>query len=329
MKRIFIALIMMMTIMACNKNEERYSPERKIDKEMIRKAIELRNFKNNSKLNRFFQTQMTELTSTDFAEKQNPDNNTNEGYPHTVPTWGSDTTTCAKYTFEKRNGYTIETWDYGNGCYEHGILTKGKFVTKWKENRGSYYWETLYLDYEQTYTYYDYAEGDSTASVEKKTEIQRINGYYNNLFEKKDLKFDSSGYSSIYTTEENLVCEWNNSSYTCVSKSKRKYSNGKTSILEGEFLYKSDNGGEEYRWNVIAPVVWDYEYEGAWLALSGTEHYWWKDAKGHGEFEIDYGDGTFDNLVTVTTNNETEIIDVSDFFFFNKADISENGMGSM
>ncbi len=366
MKRVFAVLIgfLAFAIVACQKDDVPRTQDGEINKEIVKKAMELRNFKSNSPLNRMFQARMTKLTSADFAREfrkksvSNSDTSHNDTIhihlpdslpidtihifppdslpidtihifpPDSLPidtihifpqdslpndsTWGNGNFTCAQYTREEKDGYIIETWDYGTGCEEYGVTTKGKYTTKWKENADSYFWETIYENYEQTYTYFDYGGyGEDTTGIEKKTETYRVNGYYNTLFKKDDIKIDSLDYTGVYTSEENVTFELNGTSYSSVGKSKTEYKNNKSTMLEGEYTYKEQNGTEEYRWNVVAPVVWDYECKNSWVAVSGIEHYTWRDAEGQGEMTLDYGDGACDNLVKVTENGETETVDMS------------------
>lgn len=306
MKRLFLIGLCLAILGACTREEGETTPNTTIEKDMVMRILEMKNMRSSSPLYRHMQQQMTSMTASHNSKKNGTTAKKDTAYDY------EEYQTCAKYTREEKDGFIIETWDYGTGCDDYGTLTKGKFINKWKENDADYYWETIYENYEQTYTYVDYGDGADSVQLINKTETYKMNGYYTSVFAKADLEADDDSYSGTYTSTENMTYEWNGIAYLSKGQSKTTYTPEKCTDLSGEFLYKQLDGSEEYVWTIIEPIVWDYECENTWVAVSGIEKYSWKTNDENEEAITNYGDGTCDNLVEITINGETEVVDMSE-----------------
>lgn len=211
-----------------------------------------------------------------------------------------DFNSCAEITnYKDDNGYDVTVMDYGvDGCDEWGSLIKGKITTKWKMENNGYYFENIYENYE---AYGMTMNGTFSCSTEGGDDWSFL---------------DSTGtdsdndYEVIYTCQENLTITYEDGvSYTFVSSFKDKYTTNSYTMLEGEFEYSSSTG-EEYSYRIIEPVLTDFQCQNSYLPVSGIEQ--WDD--GTDNYEINYGDGTCDNIATITENGETYTVDFDDQF---------------
>lgn len=207
-----------------------------------------------------------------------------------------DWESCAETTnYVDENGYNVTVLDYGEqGCEEWGSLVKGKIITKWKMDENGSYFEDSYENYE--------AYG------------MIMNGTFSCSSEGNWPFYDSTGteddYEVIFTCQENLTITYEDGeTYTYVSSFKDKYTNNLYIMLEGEFEYSSSTG-EKYSYKIIKPVVYNFECQNSYLPVSGIEQ--WED--GNNSYEIDYGDGTCDNIATVTENGTTYVVDYDEEF---------------
>lgn len=222
--------------------------------------------------------------------------------------------TCAQVTeYENNDGTHTTIYDYGDGCDEFGYFTKGKISYVWSNIGNSYYSKVLYENYYSYgmemngYSEYSFtSDGNSyfgydTTNVESDSSaITDIVYYWSGSSTGKDniiMKFDS-GEKYSYTS--NFSTKWENSTYT---------------ILEGEFTYTSDPDGYNYHYLVYDPLIYNYDCPNVWVAVSGIESIHYDDLTKTYDFIIDYGNGTCDNLATITENGETSQIDFSDLLY--------------
>jgi len=235
--------------------------------------------------------------------------------------------TCATVTeFDNGDGTYTTIYDYGDGCDEYGSIIKGKITYIWKNVGNDYYSKVLYEHY---YSYGMEMNGFSEYSF-----TSDGNSYF---------EYDSTGFSKDSTVSPGVCFYWSGTStgkdnmtmifdsgekYTYTSNFSNKWDNSTYTVLEGEYTYTSEPEGNEYHYLVTTPLFYNYECPSTWVAVSGIETIYYKDLVETYDFMIDYGNGTCDNLATVTENGETSVIDFGELirvYCGTEASVSVNG----
>ncbi len=182
---------------------------------------------------------------------------------------------------------------------------KGKMVETFVENGNQFSGTIEYFDFGDEY------------SSQNGTET------FSGTWEELEDPLDSAdwNYSGSYEYAENLEYSFTeegvNEVYTVVATGKEAYDeNGFTSI-EATFSYTSANG-DFFNGSLISPLFYSYECENEseedWIfvPVSGEETYSYKEGDDTGNFSIEYGDGSCDNIITITENGISEDIDLSE-----------------
>lgn len=197
-------------------------------------------------------------------------------------TWVDDWETCATIT-----DTTLEdgSWqmiiDYGTeGCDEYGELVKGKITITWTETLSSYTATEVY----ENLTY-----GDAT--------IDGTVTYSGTWTDMTSADFSWEG-------SEDLVITFADEQITLKGTFKEKMDNESYTISEGNYEFTSSKG-YSYSYKITKPLVYNYSCEDAWIPVEGTEEISYTENEETTNFTVDYGDGTCDNLYTVTSNGET------------------------
>jgi predicted small secreted protein len=216
--------------------------------------------------------------------------------------------TCAEVTeFIDEEGNNVTIYDYGvDGCDEWGSLVSGKITYIWSESNGVYYSEVIYENYsgygmtmngfsEYTYTFDDMNygnEGDST--------VYSINwSGSSTCMEDIVMSFEGEGtwhYTADYSSE------WDENSYT---------------VHEGEYSCQNTSSGYGYTYTILEDLFYNYTcgWE-IWVAVSGIEQIDYVDAEVSSTFLTNYGDGTCDNLASVTENGITYVVDFGELWYW-------------
>jgi hypothetical protein len=200
-------------------------------------------------------------------------------------------------TYVDDEGYFVTVQDYGEeGCNEGDVLMKGKITTKIKESGGSFEIIEIYDNFSMGGFFMDgYWSSTSTDTWEWPQEGDSLSGYF----------------EMSYTTSEEMTIVWEDGeTVTTQGTYSEKYtSDNKYIITEANFSYESSIYGQ-FTYKVLAPVVFDMSCTNSFVPVSGIEE--WTDNEN--TYTIDYGDGTCDNLATVTENGETYTIDFSELW---------------
>jgi hypothetical protein len=216
--------------------------------------------------------------------------------------------TCATVTeFDNGDGTHTTIYDYGDGCDEFGSLTKGKITYIWSNAGNDYYSKVLYEKY---YSYgmemngfseYSFtSDGDSYFDYDS-TQVSKDSG------SSPGIVFYWSGTS---TGKDNISIEYDSGEkYTYTSNYSNKWDNSTYTVLEGEYTCTSEPDNYNYHYLVTSPLLYNYECPDTWIAVSGVETIHYKDTAETYDFIIDYGDGSCDNLASVTENGETSVVD--------------------
>ncbi|MFZ5940280.1 MAG: hypothetical protein ACOYXB_06880 [Bacteroidota bacterium] len=227
-------------------------------------------------------------------------------------------TSCAEVTEITNDDGTVTTvYDYGDGCYEYGWLTKGKITYIWSSEGNKYYSKVIYDNY---YSYGMTMNGYSEYSFESDGNSWVSVGYETDAG-------GSEGDSTVYIPEYNFV--WSGTSagsedYTMIFDSGETYSYSSEysnkwdslsyTVEVGYYHYSSESEGYEYTYEVTEPLVSNYSCPDTWVPVSGVETTRYTSDSTTVDFTIDYGNGNCDNLAEVTENGNTVTIDFAEYY---------------
>jgi hypothetical protein len=229
---------------------------------------------------------------------------------------------CAQVTTTNNNdGSTTTIYDYGNGCEEgwgsYKYWMHGKYTSTYRNiysNTGSvfkdsYYYQSSADNYGGKY-YYDHDSSswssDGSSVYEGESEYDTTQHTYSGNY--------SSNYNDVYT--------WNASTYAYKGISKSSYTEKKYVIESNTSEYST--GSDYYKTEVLAPLVMRYDCnQGSgvgielidtanyiWTYVSGREFIRYKQGDQEGSFEIDYGNGECDNIITIIENGKRVDVDL-------------------
>ncbi|MEM6829875.1 MAG: hypothetical protein AAF551_05120 [Bacteroidota bacterium] len=220
---------------------------------------------------------------------------------------------CLNETWkEDGNGNYTYTLDFGDGCQYYGEFLKGKLVEK-----GSYTDNTF--SSVSTYTNFGGKDWqiDGTYSSNGNWE-EGINGSFDE---------DSMNFKATYQFEANLTEQWVddenevNEDTTNLTTLQASYqASGSEKMDNAGFTIESQtesitlNTGESYTSKVETPLHFDFgcEEDEVWVFVKGVESGTYTYDGTSGTYRIDFGDGTCDNLVTITENGVSEQVDLGD-----------------
>lgn len=196
------------------------------------------------------------------------------------------------------------TLDFGEGCEVDGEFMKGSLVERGTFTDNSFSSEVVYTGFGGT-------EWEVTGT-------ETYDGTWS------EDEADSAVWESAYTFTSDLVETINEEGGTFEVTYQ---ASGAERMDENSFVVESSNEivsvstGESYESTVTSPLVMDFtcDWEQAYIFVSGIEtgSYSYVDEAGEtitGTYAVDYGDGTCDNLITVTEDGESEVIDLSDIW---------------
>ena len=192
--------------------------------------------------------------------------------------------------------------DFGEGCEVDGEFMKGRLVERGTFTDNSF-------SSEVTYTGFGGTDWEVTG---KET--------YNGTWSEDET--DSATWESAYTFTSDLVETIKETEGTIEVT---YTANGSERMDEASFVVESSNEsvsvntGESYESSVDTPLVMNFacDWEEAYIFVSGLEtgSYSYVDEAGEtitGTYSVDYGDGTCDNLITITEDGESEVIDLGE-----------------
>jgi hypothetical protein len=205
---------------------------------------------------------------------------------------------CAEITtVVDDEGYMVTIQDYGeDGCEEWGTLVKGKITTKIREKDGSFEFIEIYENYSM---------GDFS-----------MNGFWSSTSTEtwqwgEGTDSTSGNFEMTYTSSEEMTITYEDGeTVTTKGTFSEKFTSGSLYIItEADFTYESSIYGK-FTYKVLSPVVTNMNCSDSFVPVSGIEE--WTDQEN--TYIIDYGDGTCDNLATVTENGETYTIDFGELW---------------
>jgi hypothetical protein len=224
---------------------------------------------------------------------------------------------CAIITeIDNEDGSHTTIQDYGEGCEEgwgdYKYHMYGKVTNTYRNNylqlgtkfKDSYFYSVVYDHFGGSYNWGGNWETDGGGTYEGESEYDSVNQTFSGSYSYEDeytYTFDSSTYfySGIGTTH------YDETKYV-IESSEYEYATGEN------YFYKS---------KVLKPLVSNYScYSSLWAQesfamyitfVSGRERIQYRDGDIEGTFEIDYGDGECDNIITIYENGSKTVVDLS------------------
>ncbi|MEP1097655.1 MAG: hypothetical protein ABJG78_21230 [Cyclobacteriaceae bacterium] len=226
------------------------------------------------------------------------------------------------------NGNYTYTLDFGDGCDYFGEFMKGKLVETGTYSESSFSSTSTYTEFggndwsiDGTYSYSGTWEDTSdTQPANGEDSIFSYNASYN--FE-ADLTEQYTVYghhdsTEVSTGETTVIVDY--------------VATGSESMDENSYTVNSRtettsmSTGESFSSKVDTPLKMDYTCENeTWVFVSGMESGSYTYEGETGTYSIDYGDGTCDNLISLTENGVTEEIDLGDAWDDWEEECGDNG----
>lgn len=219
------------------------------------------------------------------------------------------------------NGNYTFSMDFGDGCYYYGYYMFGKMVETGSYSENGFSSTT-------TYTHFGGSadEGGEDWSMDG---TQSYSGTWEEL-ENDDPNNDTTWmYNATYEFSADLVQRYIEYGYP---EDSNEVSTGEQIITmdyEAEGSEEMDHlgytvksrtmsiemdTGDSFHSQINVPLYYDYSCESTWVAVSGNESGDYTYGEISGTYSVDYGDGTCDNIITVTENGVTEDVDLGDIW---------------
>lgn len=235
------------------------------------------------------------------------------------------TSTCGVITTtQNADGSITVIYDYGDSCvqtYDFGkYIFWGKSISDYKystRKEGSIY-VNAYVSKSQFKNFGGKFIGNDYSST------WNSNGYYS-YSGQSTYDTASQQYSGWSESSDSSSYSYDTSSYLYLGSGKYIYDNKKGIEETSDFKYV--NGKNYYHSVVTVPVVRDYScnpyrsngtgmlsYCFIVIPISGRISVDYSQDGTSGEFEIDYGNGECDTLVTITENGKTIVIDMMNLY---------------
>lgn len=222
---------------------------------------------------------------------------------------------CLTETWEDdgAGNYTY-TLDFGDGCDYYGEFMKGKLVETGNYSDNNFSSSATYTNFggedwsiDGTYSYS--GTWDESAETDESNPEDSVWLYSASYQFEADL---IQKYTEILHDEETDAETETEITVTYVA-------NGSESMDQDSYTVESRNEsvevstGESFTSQVDAPLFMDYTCgDDVWIFVSGVESGSYTHGDETGTYSIDYGDGSCDNIISVTENGVTEEVDLGD-----------------
>lgn len=235
--------------------------------------------------------------------------------------------TCGTITETSNpDGSTTVVTDYGDGCEEgfgeYKYLMFGKNTSTYRNSSSQsgtsftyeYFGRYIAENYGSTY-YYDM---DGDGSPDSTTWMIDGHSTYSGYSTYDTATQQFSGYYSFSDTSD---YHYDKESYSSRSEGENTYNHLQSVTTKNSYEYRQ--GDSFYRSEVITPLVTSYTCSPGWggpeiaicpmwlVYVSGRERVTYNQDGKSGQFEIDYGDGTCDNIIHVYEDGKVVKIDLS------------------
>lgn len=228
---------------------------------------------------------------------------------------GGESPACLTEIWEDDgNGTYTYTLDFGGGCDYYGEYLQGKFTETGTYTDASFSSTTTYTNFggedwmiDGTQSYSGTWESDSE---NPENEEDSLNWTYSATYQfaaDLDMSYMEYGYDStseVSTGEQLIEVDYVAQGAESVDQS--------SYTVESRTESVSVSTGETFSSTVDAPLFMNFECADVWIYVSGIESGSWAYQGNSGSYSINYGDGTCDNIVTVTENGVSEEVDLGD-----------------
>ncbi len=215
--------------------------------------------------------------------------------------------TCANVNeYIDTDGNNVTVYDYGtSGCDDWGSLIKGKVTYIWSQKNDIYFSKVLYENYSaygmtmNGYSEYSYSFGNMIFANGIDSTITKINWSGSSSCNENIEMAYENGETFQYTAD--YSSDWNGQSCT---------------VHQGEYSYKNITNGYEYTYKVTQDLFYNYECgPEIYVPVSGIEEIIYKDVEVDTKFITNYGNGTCDNLATISENGVDYTVDFGNLWY--------------
>lgn len=235
--------------------------------------------------------------------------------------------TCGAIT-ETNNpdGSTTVVTDYGDGCEEgfgeYRYLLFGKNTSTYRNSSSqsgttfTYEFFSRYVSERFGSTYYYDMDTDGTPDTT--TWIMDGHSTYSGY---SSYDTATQQFSGSYSFSDTSDYQYDNETYSSRTEGINTYNHLQSVTTKNTYEYRQ--GESFYRSEVITPLVTSYTCSPAWdepgialcpmwlVYVSGRERVTYTQEGKSGQFEIDYGDGTCDNIIHIYEDGKVVRIDLS------------------
>lgn len=250
--------------------------------------------------------------------------NVAQGFPGNGSTAGDSTIVgepiriCAVVTeYDNPDGSHTTIYDYGNGCKDGSGDYQSIQWGKWIQTTKNTY-ETIGTSIVQTYhSHFQYVQYGGKYYFNNDSTQWSLDG--SSTYDGKSA-YDTMAqtFSGTFDYSDTTQYASGKDSYSYLGVGKSFYDQTK-SVTEKN-VYEYSSGDNYYKSEVTAPLVYDYSCSSGG-GISVDMMFWFTYVSGHevvhyrqdgkeGMFEIDYGNGACDNLITVIENGHVIVIDL-------------------
>ncbi len=226
-----------------------------------------------------------------------------------------ETPSCLTETYEDdgAGNYTF-TIDFGDGCEYYGEFMKGKMVEKGTYTDNNFTSEVVYTNFggedwsiNGTHSY----SGTWSSIDDAGEEVDSLYMFDASYEFAANLQMEYTEYGYHDSTEVSTGEQIIKVNYVA-DGSETADENGYTVQTRNESVEVST--GESFDSKVDSPLFYNNACgeEDVWIFVSGVESGSYTYGDESGTYSIDYGDGTCDNIITVTENGVSEEIDLGD-----------------
>ncbi len=227
---------------------------------------------------------------------------------------------CAVITeTDNEDGSHTTIYDYGDGCEEgwegYSYFMQGKMTSTYRDLfsqvgtvfKNSYFYSSEYDNYGGNYNGQWSWLMNGGGTYEGESEYDTAN----------------QKFSGSYAYEDETTYQYDSITYYFKGNGATRYTEMKYVVEsnESEYTYNDDY----YKSKVLKPLVSDYScyQQNAfqesfcffWIYVSGRERIEYRNGDEEGSFEIDYGNGECDNIITIYEDGKRSVIDLSKDWF--------------
>lgn len=332
LKNLFWSIAMMAVVIGCHEDEQQakatlddLSPEvRNFITMRLSSSSSLR-MSGDAAVNKSFQSLMSAANHFNSGRKAGDSTGVDSDTTIYQAPWGS----CGIIT-EVRNtdGSSSITYDYGDGCDEgygdYKYRMYGKYISTYHYQyqqqgtlfKSNYVYEAQYVNYGGSYTL-----GDSIYEWSMKGK-SRYRG---------TSEYDTATFSFAGNYIFNDTTDYSNNGEVSEYRSKgiSQYNERGGVVSENEYRYGTNDN--YYYSKVLQPLISDYtcnrvEYKGGilapsnysyvWVPTSGLEAIQYVQDGEAGAFQIDYGNGTCDNIIFIIEDGLRTEVDLGEAIFY-------------